>query len=186
VNEWETNQRASGSAPAQRLKRDSSILVSSVLLGPETPKDSDHHLVDLSHLRDVRCYCQRLAPHFGDFTLCALSSSLVENEGPRRFKSTSLRHRVLASEKSPAIHAKSPGKIPRFVNPMELVENVRMKGREPNPFTPDELLALFSVCEGQQRALYITLALTGLRPSEALGLFREHVVLKGDQCVANC
>jgi len=68
--------------------------------------------------------------------------------------------------------------FPRAINPMDLVENVRMKGREPNPFTPDELLAILSVCEGQQRALYITLALTALRPSEALGLFREHVDFK--------
>ena len=89
-------------------------------------------------------------------------------------------NKILARIRAMVTLAWKRGKIPRFVNPMELVENVRMKGREPNPFTPDEILALFSVCEGQQRALYITLALAGLRPSEALGLFREHVVLKGD------
>ncbi len=89
-------------------------------------------------------------------------------------------NKIIARMRTMVTVAWKRGLIPRAVNPMELVENVRMKGREPNPFTPDELLSLFSVCEGQQRALYITLALTGLRPSEALGLFRDHVDLKGD------
>lgn len=44
-----------------------------------------------------------------------------------------------------------------------------------NPFQPSELLRIFSVCEGQQRALYILLALTGLRPGEALALVPEHL-----------
>ncbi len=68
------------------------------------------------------------------------------------------------------------GEIGRPVNPMDLVPNLPMKGREPDPFSPDELLALLGACEGQQRASYTTLVLTGLRPSEALALYwEEHV-----------
>jgi integrase len=62
------------------------------------------------------------------------------------------------------------------VNPTDLVDNLPMKGREPDPFSPDELTALLGGCEGQQRALFTTLALTGLRPREAIALYwEEHV-----------
>jgi integrase len=67
------------------------------------------------------------------------------------------------------------GAIPRPVNPMELVKNLPMEGRQPEPFLPDELRALFAACEAQQRALYLFLAFTGLRPSEALGLWWRHI-----------
>lgn len=89
-------------------------------------------------------------------------------------------NKILARVRTMVTIAWKRGEIARAGNPMAMVDNVRMRGRTPNPFTPDELVALFSVCEGQQRALYITLALTGLRPSEALGLFHEHADLKSE------
>ncbi len=88
-------------------------------------------------------------------------------------------NKIIARLRTMVTVAWKRGDIPRAINPMELVENVRMKGREPNPFTRDELLALLSLCQGQQRALYVTLALTGLRPSEALGLSHENLDFKG-------
>ena len=85
-------------------------------------------------------------------------------------------NKVLARVRTMVTEAWKSGDIPRPVNPMELVENLPVVGREPEPFLPEELLALFSVCEGQQRTLYLLLALTGLRPSEALGLWwQEHI-----------
>ena len=85
-------------------------------------------------------------------------------------------NKVLARVRIMVTLAWRRGEIGRPVNPMDLVDNLPMKGREPDPFSPDELLALLGACEGQQRALYITLALTGLRPSEALALYwEEHV-----------
>jgi integrase len=50
---------------------------------------------------------------------------------------------------------------------MALVKNLAVAEREIDPFDPAELLRIFAVCEGQQRALYILLSLTGLRPAEA-------------------
>jgi integrase len=57
------------------------------------------------------------------------------------------------------------GEIGRPVDRINLVDNLPMKAREPDPFSPKELLTLLAACEGQQRGLYITLALTGMRPS---------------------
>ncbi len=85
-------------------------------------------------------------------------------------------NKILARVRTMVTEAWKNGEIPRPVNPMELVENLPMEGREPDPFAPDELLKLLSVCEGQQRTLYLFLALTGLRLSEALGLWwQEHI-----------
>jgi integrase len=85
-------------------------------------------------------------------------------------------NKILARVRTMITLAWKRGKIDRPVNPMELVDNLPMKGREPDPFSPEELFALFAACDGQQRALYITLALTGLRPSEALALcWEKHV-----------
>jgi integrase len=55
-------------------------------------------------------------------------------------------------------------------NPVLLVKNVKKPPRRVEPFTPDELLRIFAASEGQQRTFYVTLAFTGLRPSEALAL----------------
>jgi len=82
-------------------------------------------------------------------------------------------NKVLARVRTMVTLAWRRGEIGRPVNPMDLVDNLPMEGREPNPFSTDELLALLGACEGQQRALYVTLALTGLRPSEALALYWE-------------
>src|SRR5438309_8769916 len=47
-----------------------------------------------------------------------------------------------------------------------------MPQREVDPFTPEEFLRILRACiSHQQRALYVLLGLTGLRPSEALGLW---------------
>lgn len=82
-------------------------------------------------------------------------------------------NKILARVRSMVTLAWRRGEIGRPVNPMELVDNLPMRGREPDPFSPEELLALLGACEGQQRALYLTLVLTGLRPSEALALYWE-------------
>jgi integrase len=84
-------------------------------------------------------------------------------------------NKILARLRTMVTEAWRSGSIPRPVNPMELVKNLPMEGREPEPFLPDELLTLFSACQGQQRTLYMLLALTGLRPSEALGLWWPHI-----------
>jgi integrase len=84
-------------------------------------------------------------------------------------------NKILARVRTAVTLAWKRGDIPRSVNPMDLVENLRQESAEPNPFTPDELLALFAVTEGQQRALYITFALSGLRPGEMFGLSWEDV-----------
>ena len=55
-------------------------------------------------------------------------------------------------------------------NPVMLVRNLKKPPRRVEPFSPDELLRIFAASEGQQRAFYVTLAFTGLRPSEALAL----------------
>jgi integrase len=87
----------------------------------------------------------------------------------------STANKILALLRTAITVAWKRGDIPRSVNPMDLVENLRAEGAEPNPFTPDELLCLFAVTEGQQRALYIAFALTGLRPGEMFGLWWEDV-----------
>ena len=82
-------------------------------------------------------------------------------------------NKILARVRTAITLSWKRGDIPRSVNPMDLVENLRAESAEPNPFTADELLALFAVTEGQQRGLYITFALTGLRPGEMFGLSWE-------------
>jgi integrase len=87
-------------------------------------------------------------------------------------------NKILARVRTALTLAWKRGDIPRSVNPMDLVENLRVESAEPNPFTPDELLALFAVTEGQQRALYVTFALTGLRPGEMFGLCWDSVDMR--------
>lgn len=87
-------------------------------------------------------------------------------------------NKILARVRTAVTLAWKRGDIPRSVNPMDLVENLRQESAEPNPFTPDELLALFAVTGGQQRALYVTFALTGLRPGEMFGLSWEDVDIR--------
>jgi integrase len=100
-----------------------------------------------------------------------LQAKPVRVEG--RALQPSTTNKILARVRIMVTLAWRRGEIGRPVNPMDLVDNLPMKGREPDPFSPDELLALLEACDGQQRALYITLALTGLRPSEALALYWE-------------
>jgi integrase len=91
-------------------------------------------------------------------------------------------NKVLARLRTFITLAWKRGEIPRPINPMELVDNLPKSDVDKiSPFTPDELLAILSVCGGQQRALYTLLAFTGMRPSEALGLWWEHIDLKGDR-----
>src|SRR6266446_4467671 len=93
--------------------------------------------------------------------------------GANRRPLPSTVNKILARVRTMVTLAWRRGEIGRPVNPMDLVPNLPMKGLEPDPFSPDELLALLGACEGQQRALYTTLVLTGLRPSEALALYRS-------------
>ena len=84
-------------------------------------------------------------------------------------------NKILARVRTMLNDAFQSGVIASPRNPMELVKNLAVPEREIDPFEPAELLRIFAVCEGQQRALYILLALTGLRPAEALALVPEHV-----------
>src|SRR6266851_4065619 len=76
-----------------------------------------------------------------------------------KFIEASTVNKILARVRTAITLAWKRGDIPRPVNPMELVENLRVESVEPNPFTPYELLAHFAVTEGQQRVLYVTFAL---------------------------
>lgn len=84
-------------------------------------------------------------------------------------------NKILARVRTMTNDAFESGEIASARNPMGLVKNLSVAERETHPFQPSELLRIFSVCEGQQRALYIVLALTGLRPGEALALVPEHL-----------
>jgi integrase len=84
-------------------------------------------------------------------------------------------NKILARVRTMLNDAFESGAIAGARNPMALVKNLAVSEREIDPFEPAELLRIFAVCEGQQRALYILLALTGLRPAEALALMPEHV-----------
>jgi integrase len=84
-------------------------------------------------------------------------------------------NKILARVRTMLNDAFESGSITSARNPMALVRNLAVSEREIDPFEPAELLRIFAVCEGQQRALYILLVLTGLRPAEALALLPEHV-----------
>ena len=84
-------------------------------------------------------------------------------------------NKILARLRTMLNDAFESGAIASARNPTTLVKNLAVSEREIDPFEPAELLRIFAVCEGQQRALYILLALTGLRPAEALALTPEHV-----------
>jgi len=60
-------------------------------------------------------------------------------------------------------------------NPTLAVKNLALPDKDYYPFDEFELMNLFAVCEGQQRAMYITAALTGLRPSELIALEAHHL-----------
>jgi integrase len=98
--------------------------------------------------------------------------------GGRRLEATTV-NKVLARLRTFVTLEWKRGNILRPVNPMQLVDNLDQPQVEIRPFTVDELLAIFAATEGQQRGLYVTLAFTGMRPSEALGLWWEHVDFKG-------
>lgn len=63
-------------------------------------------------------------------------------------------------------------------NPTVRLKNFKRRPSQVKPFTTDEMLDILAACDGQQRALYVLLALGGLRPSEALGLHWEHIDFK--------
>jgi integrase len=84
-------------------------------------------------------------------------------------------NKILARVRTIVNDAFESGAIVSVRNPMALVKNLEVAEREIDPFDPAELLRIFAVSEGQQRALYILLALSGLRPSEALALMPEHI-----------
>jgi integrase len=91
-------------------------------------------------------------------------------------------NKILARVRTLVTLAWQRGQIPRPINPMELVSNLPKSQEDKiRPFTPDELLAILSLCEGQQRALYTLLVFTGVRPSEALGLWWDHVDVKNER-----
>src|SRR5215472_6248171 len=84
-------------------------------------------------------------------------------------------NKILARVRTMLNDALESGAIASARNPMALVKNLAAPEREVVPFEPGELLRIFAVCEGQQRALYILLAVSGLRPAEALALMPEHL-----------
>ena len=84
---------------------------------------------------------------------------------------TSTVNSIFARIKTITNSAFSRGLIPRPQSPALLVKNLRERVKEVDPFDPDELIRILKACTtAEQRALYLTMALTGMRPGEALGL----------------
>ena len=95
---------------------------------------------------------------------------LKQIPGGRQLQASTI-NKVLARIRMMVSVAFDRGLIPRERgNPVLLVKNLKKPPLRVEPFTPDELLRIFAATEGQQRTFYITLAFTGLRPSEALAL----------------
>jgi integrase len=128
-----------------------------------------------AHILPSRFAKVRLA----DLTHLDIRAFLRELEEKRTHAGKSLQantiNKILARVRTMINDALESGEIATARNPMALIKNLTAPEREIDPFEPGELLRIFSVCEGQQRALYILLALTGLRPSEALALMSEHI-----------
>ena len=55
-------------------------------------------------------------------------------------------------------------------NPMERVKNLPLETREPDPFTPEEVVLIVKMAEGPFRNLVQFAFWTGLRTSELIGL----------------
>jgi integrase len=115
---------------------------------------------------------------------------LKQIPGGRQLQASTI-NKILARIRTMVSVAFDRGLIPRERgNPVLLVKNLKKPPRRVEPFTPDELLRIFAATEGQQRTFYITLAFTGLRPSEALALcwdlhldFERELILTRQQLV---
>jgi integrase len=84
---------------------------------------------------------------------------------------TSTVNSIFARIKTITNSAFSRGLIPRPQSPALLVKNLRERVKEVDPFDQDELIRILKSCTtAEQRALYLTMALTGMRPGEALGI----------------
>lgn len=69
--------------------------------------------------------------------------------------------------------------IPRRINPMALIKNLKISPSEPRIMGPDELMRVLAVCDDQRRFLYVIQAFTGMRPAEAYALAWEHIDFRG-------
>jgi integrase len=84
---------------------------------------------------------------------------------------TSTVNSIFARIKTITNSAFSRGLIPRPQSPALLVKNLRERVKEVDPFDQEELTRILKACTtAEQRALYLTMALTGMRPGEALGI----------------
>ena len=68
--------------------------------------------------------------------------------------------------------------IPRRINPMALIKNLKNSPSEPRIMGPDELMRVLAVCDDQRRFLYVIQAFTGTRPAEAYWHW-EHIDFRG-------
>jgi len=85
-------------------------------------------------------------------------------------------NKVFARMRSIVNDAFAAGYIPRPQSPAALVGNLRNDSRIADPFTPDEILRILWACTSQhQRAFYLTLALTGMRPGECCGVVWQYL-----------
>ncbi len=136
---------------------------------------------------------QDLRKHFftdpiADITLAHLHSGHLEEFRGRLMRKSgrigrlriSTVNKICGQVKSMAQQAYERGLVPSRISPAVKFKHLRNKDRrKADPFTPDELLRIFAAATDPRRKLYyMQQALTGLRPSEGLGLFWDCVNLE--------
>src|SRR5260370_9459039 len=118
--------------------------------------------------------------HLNFGTLEEFRGRLMRKSGLIGKLRTSTVNKICGQVKSMAQQAYERGLVPSRISPAVKFKHLRNKDRrKADPFTPDELLRIFAAATDPRRKLYyMQQALTGLRPSEGLGLFWDCVNLE--------
>ena len=131
--------------------------------------NSKHRTCEYSTYRSYNSAVQHhLIPQFGDMLLTELKTSDIREWIGSLTVSAKMVNNVLIPLRGMLSDAHADGLIDR--NPMDRVKNLTHRTREPGPFTPSEVEAILSHCEGQVRNLFEFAFWTGLRTSELIAL----------------
>jgi integrase len=134
---------------------------------------TDHLLRFLAEVRQVRSAADFRASHAEEFVCYLRAAEVAPNGHPnsakRRLLDSGVKY-VLETCRALFNYAAKRRHMPPYAeNPFAALEVDRIPVEDAKPvelFTPEQERAFFEACDGWQLPLFLTLALTGLRPGE--------------------
>lgn len=120
-----------------------------------------------------------LIPTFGHLKLTELAASHIEDW----LDTLSISNKRINNVLSPLRLVFKDAYFDQLIdkNPLDRVRFLPVEQREPNPFTPQEIIRVLHQLQGQARNLFQFAFYTGLRTSELIGLRWEDIDLPNDR-----